>query len=157
MWLYKDLNALHCLVTFLFFLLFIIFFLGKMIDEPTNNTLQFESLDGTKFTSFAKTNSFGKDLYTELVAPSLQVDLLTETWQNGQGDLGSFCEGKYTVEDISEINIAFPGGTKYSFHNSNDHSKFAISKTADRPFVCIGDINRQVYKLFFLIAFFFLL
>ena len=33
--------------------------------------------------SFAKTTEFQEDLYAGLVAPTLQSNLLTETWNNG--------------------------------------------------------------------------
>lgn len=46
---------------------------------------------GTEFKSFAKTRHFGRDLYEDLVAPTLRSDLNVETWQHGTGNLASNC------------------------------------------------------------------
>lgn len=114
--------------------------------SPYFHVQPFESSNGLQFLSFAKGNNFHKDLYSQLVAPSLKINLLTETWQHGSKlNIGSSCDLPNTVEDITDVNIEFSGsGDAYSFYDMNDHSKFAISKSAAEPYVCIGDINRQV-------------
>ncbi|XP_066910256.1 plancitoxin-1-like [Clytia hemisphaerica] len=117
---------------------------GEMVRRSPYYRLQeFASLGGINFTSFAKGTKFNKDLYSELVAPTLKTNLLTETWQNGGGNIGPSCDGPYTVEDISDVQLEFSDGSSYSFYDTNDHSKYALSDTADNPYVCIGDINRQ--------------
>ena len=119
-----------------------------MIEDPTYHLQDFTSIGGMKFTSFAKGTKFGEDLYSELVAPTLKTNLLTETWQNNGGNLGSTCDTQFTVEDITDVNLTFPDGSSYSFYDTNDHSKYALSTTEDVPYVCIGDINRQVRVIF---------
>ena len=109
---------------------------------PYEHLLSFSSLHQTEYLSFAKATLFHSDLYDDFVAPTLKTDLLTETWQHGNNNIGPSCSDDYKVEDIAGINIEMADGSEYSFYNSNDHSKFAIGKEKD--FICIGDINRQV-------------
>ena len=117
-----------------------------MVKAPPFFHIQpFKSQNGIQFESFAKANDYHKDLYSQLVAPSLKTNLLTETWQHGTThNINSTCDGDYTVEDITDINIEFSSGEAYSFYCMNDHSKFAVSKSSSDPYACIGDINRQV-------------
>ena len=99
------------------------------------------SIAGSSFTHFSKNKNFGKDLYHELVAPSLKSNLLTETWQHGSSKIGPSCDG-FTVEDITRIKVDTQD-KEFEFSNYADHSKFAVAKS-DSYYVCIGDINRMV-------------
>jgi deoxyribonuclease-2 len=113
--------------------------------EPYDRIINVKSLAGTTFHSFAKDNQFDKDLYHVLVARHLQTDLLTETWQKGK-DIGVSCQGNFTVEDVNSIKISGLLGTpnvNFGFSSMKDHSKFAMGKHIERPYVCVGDINRQ--------------
>uniref|UniRef100_A0A914YUE8 Deoxyribonuclease II n=1 Tax=Panagrolaimus superbus TaxID=310955 RepID=A0A914YUE8_9BILA len=87
-----------------------------------------ESLGGVKFISFFKHKKYGKDLYGDLVAPELKSSFYVETWLNGPGDL------------LIKVEV------DYAFSSSKDHSKWAVSDNGNLPYVCIGDINRQVCK-----------
>ena len=118
-----------------------------MKSSPYFHIQPFQSQNGIQFESFAKANDYHKDLYSQLVAPSLKTNLLTETWQHGSENIGSSCDGQFTVEDITNINLEFSSGDAYLFYDMNDHSKFAVSKSSVAPYVCIGDINRQVSDL----------
>ena len=110
----------------------------------------FRSLDGVLFTSFAKYTTFGKDLYADLVSPSLQTNLMVETWPNGPGKMDSSCKGPFQVENIEEIDFS-KISAEVDFTTKHDHSKWAISYSAPASrrsraienFVCIGDINRM--------------
>lgn len=95
---------------------------------------------GTHFHSFSKAGAFHKDLYDALVAPALNSNLWTETWQNGIDYLGPYCKPKYTVRNIKRIRFAAVG---MELNSTHDHSKWAISSDAKRPWICIGDINRM--------------
>lgn len=62
---------------------------------PWYNVLNIFTLKGVQFTSFAKSKEFNKDLYEDLVAPSLQTNLSVETWPNGGGRLPSNCTKQF--------------------------------------------------------------
>lgn len=62
--------------------------LAKIINGVS--VMSFSSVGGATFTSFAKNPEFGKELYKDLVAPTLNSELLVETWRLGsQGFLAS--------------------------------------------------------------------
>ena len=90
------------------------------------------------YVSFAKSTDFGSDLYSNLVAPYYDTDLLVETWQNGRGKLPSNCS-EPTVENVLDMKLSGD-----PFKETTDHSKWAISKSSALGLVCIGDINRMV-------------
>lgn len=58
---------------------------------PFWNTVDFLSIENTAFRAFGKTRHFGKDLYEDWLAPTLQTDLVVETWQHGTGNMPSNC------------------------------------------------------------------
>uniref|UniRef100_A0A8C7YD60 Deoxyribonuclease-2-alpha n=1 Tax=Oryzias sinensis TaxID=183150 RepID=A0A8C7YD60_9TELE len=110
----------------------------------SNRSMTLTSMGGTNFISFAKGASFDDDLYHGWVAPALQSDLLVQFWIRSTGILPSDCSLGWKVLDITLIN---PGQT-FSFKNSQDHSKWAVSpKQAwggkGGGWVCVGDINRN--------------
>ncbi len=110
----------------------------------------FRSLGGLLFTSFAKYTNFGKDLYADLVSPSLQANIMVETWPNGPGKMSSSCQGPFQVENIDEIDFG-KVAAGVDFSTKHDHSKWAVSYPSSRSdrrlndvnYVCIGDINRM--------------
>ncbi|XP_028405784.1 plancitoxin-1-like [Dendronephthya gigantea] len=106
-------------------------------NKPYENVVKLKSAGGTTHTSFAKSKYFESDLYSNLVAPFYDTDLLVETWQNGAGKLPPNCSA-LTVENVSEIRLAGE-----SFKETKDHSKWTVSKMASEELVCIGDINRM--------------
>lgn len=126
--------------------------------QPWSNVVSLTTLGGEQLLSFAKTTEFQEDLYAGLVAPTLQSNLLTETWNNGAGTLKSNCSANlsYHVNNIEELSLDFVSpGYKFSVHD--DHSKWAVTKSnggffgvglgksaySDVRMACIGDINRQ--------------
>jgi len=113
---------------------------GKHPLESTANWQPLKSSGGVDFMLFAKNKQSSLNLYEELIAYRLQTDMYTRTWQNGVGNLGSFCRPNYQheVEDISELTL---NGQEYNVHQ--DHSKWAISANKGSNFVCFGGINRQ--------------
>ena len=72
---------------------------------------------GDKFISFSKTGEWGRQLYADLVAPTLQANLLAETWIRGSR-IASNCTGDYFVKNIESL--SFPS---QDFKETQDHSK----------------------------------
>ncbi|CAG0921753.1 unnamed protein product [Notodromas monacha] len=50
---------------------------------PASQILELFTSSGMSMTSFAKSNLFNQDLYSELVAPALRSELIAETWRHG--------------------------------------------------------------------------
>ncbi|XKL61637.1 hypothetical protein PGB90_001470 [Kerria lacca] len=96
------------------------------------------SSGGTHFISFAKSSKFGKDLYSKWINEDLFTQLYVETWLH-EGKLSSDCNDTYAVYNVRQISIDF---LKCKFNNYKDHSKYAVSIDEEKPWVCIGDINR---------------
>ncbi|KAJ8976824.1 hypothetical protein NQ317_011820 [Molorchus minor] len=113
-------------------------------NAPWYHVLNLESLNGTLFTSFAKSKNFNKDLYEDLVAPSLGTDLFVETWLNGAGRLPSNCSKQFKVNNIKSVYIS---SANVSFSSTDDHSKWAVTPPSDsKNWICIGDINRAEHQ-----------
>lgn len=119
-----------------------------LVDDVTDKTAtlikKVKSAGGATFTSFAEGKEWDHDLYEELVAPELDSDLMTETWQNGAKSnvMPTYCKPdyKYEVHNIQDVKGA--DGTEWK--STKDHSKWAVSTAGSRKkFVCIGGINRQ--------------
>ncbi|XP_053951303.1 deoxyribonuclease-2-alpha [Anastrepha ludens] len=128
---------------------------GKWQKEaPYQNKVKLETLDGTKFKSFAKSGKAVTELYEDVIAPELDVNLLVETWRNGGGNLATNCtknEKVFNIEEITEQSL------QISFSTHSDHSKWAVSqesgfklwrwRVGGADWICVGDINRQQDQL----------
>lgn len=106
-------------------------------NPPWTHKVSLESCDRQNFTHYAKFNSFGKDLYLDMVAPDLQSNLLVETWQRLR-PLPSNCSFGYCVQNIRAIQFS---SLAVEFNSTKDHSKWAVSDARDKV-ICVGDINR---------------
>lgn len=128
---------------------------------PYFSVTSLTSLAGVSFVSFAKDTNFNKDLYADLVAPSLQSALLVETWPNGHGRLNSSCKPPYHVENIARLDFSSLRPA-VSFKTTHDHAKWAVTsphappplqaattqpQLVSKTVVCIGDINRMTTQL----------
>jgi len=113
--------------------------LKSVHSPPYNRSITLTSAGGISYTHFGKHRNWGKDLYYEFVAPTLQQTLYTETWQNGPGDFPSSCDREFQVHNIQSIQLP----ENVNFPNSDDHSKWAAAENSAGPWICIGDINRQ--------------
>jgi deoxyribonuclease-2 len=107
---------------------------GEYDKTAESNITTLKTRNGLKITHFAKSKAWGKELYHDLVAPTLKGNIYSETWANGVGTLPSDCSGSYEAHNILTVNF----GT-LEWKRTQDHSKWAV---VDQT-VCIGDINRQ--------------
>lgn len=106
------------------------------ISDKTLNTA-----GGAKFKAIAKSGYFprGYDLWDEVVAPKLRVNLFVQTWRNGAGDpLVNNCTASYKVNNVEKMNLL-----GVSWKAGSDHSKWAVSASTSSNWVCIGDVNRM--------------
>ena len=100
---------------------------GEHVRQAPWSSLNFiQTLGGEQMLSFAKFTDFEDDLYTVLVAPFFESNLLTETWNNGAGTLESNCTNSFNfqVHNIEEISFA---GFSFRFTVHHDHSKWAVT------------------------------
>jgi deoxyribonuclease II len=79
------------------------------------------------------------------MAPALQSSLLVETWTNGEGHvMPSDCRAPFKVQNVQQVNVTSTAG----FSSHLDHSKWAVAYRSQKPWICIGDINRMVCSSF---------
>lgn len=111
--------------------------------EEGKNISIIHTAGGQQFTFFAKNEKWGKDLWSELVAPKLKTSLLIETWMNGatSNKMPSFCKPAHPYDNINVRFITVNGDVSWS--ETKDHSKWAIADSSGSGYFCVGDINRQ--------------
>jgi deoxyribonuclease-2 len=120
--------------------------------EPWTSTRTFQTAAGLSVQYIAKYSTWGEDFWEDLVAPTLGVNLYTETWQNGGGRLDSFCTSAGYAWDVENV-LAVDVGDGAAFKETQDHSKWAVSMTpsgatieevnATAQWACVGDLNMQ--------------
>lgn len=93
---------------------------------------------------FSKDQHFNRDLYSQLIAKTLNSSLLAQTWRQGQGgELPSDCNEPFgrSIENIRTLGL--DENAQWSTHH--DHSKWAIVKdhNSTNYSFCISDINRM--------------
>lgn len=110
---------------------------GSYVSAATFSVKSVQAINGDSFSVFSKTGPWDKALYSQLVAPTLQTGLLVETWIRGS-KIPSSCGSKYPVMNIQSL--SFPGR---EFTETSDHSKWGVSTSSSKPFVCIGGINQM--------------
>ncbi|TNE62645.1 MAG: deoxyribonuclease [Alphaproteobacteria bacterium] len=121
---------------------------GVAPDNPGGTgQLDFTSKGGKAFKCLAKDRQWGKDFWTDLVGPSLGVDLGIESWRRGAIPGAEDSTAGLDVADVSGIDLA-PLGVDVAWHYTRDHAKWAVARQAGAapasPWVCVADINRQV-------------
>ncbi len=81
----------------------------------------------------AKTHKWGLDIFEDYCATTLGGGVAVETWMRPA------LPDENSVSNVRRVR--WPDGTTYD--DDNDHSKWAISKTSEKPWVYVGDVNHQ--------------
>lgn len=112
-----------------------------------------QSRNGQNFSFFAKnkvwseppsTGAVGLDFWSDLVGPTLKVSMNVETWRRGTvfSDVDQGFNGD--TLDVLSINLSPLGIAGVQWPYTKDHAKWGISAEAAKPYVVVGDINRNV-------------
>lgn len=114
---------------------------GKVISTASSSVESLSTVGGANLTHFAKTQTWGKEMYSELVAPYFQTGLYVETWMRPKE--ASLYPPQVDYSLINVISLKFPSPMTTSFKETQDHSKWAAALDGDVPVVCIGGVNHQ--------------
>ena len=57
---------------------------GEVVTDSFLNIAHINSIAGHDYIHFAKAAAYHKDVYLDLVAPTLSTGLICETWQQGE-------------------------------------------------------------------------
>ncbi|KAL4512091.1 hypothetical protein ABPG72_005093 [Tetrahymena utriculariae] len=107
--------------------------------EKDQDTINFKTLKGVSMIKFSKSGKWQVPFYDKVAAANLKTSLFVESWGSPQEE--PECS-KDSFSVYSNIFIDFQqNGISYKW--TKDHSKYAISSDASKPYVCLGDINRQ--------------
>jgi len=105
-----------------------------------NHTFVLQTRGGIAFTLFGKSNTWGGDLYEQLVEPQLNTGFTWQTWRRGS-EMPSLCA---PPSPFASANILETSVSTFEFGYTRDHSKWGISSDVkSRGWVCVGDINRM--------------
>ncbi|ALC46501.1 DNaseII [Drosophila busckii] len=119
-------------------------------ESPYQKEIEVHTLDGKQFRMFGKSPRANIELYQDMVAPALNVNLFVEAWRDGAGNLPDSCDKSTKVFNVQDI-----ANPEYlvDFKTTADHSKWAVSeetgiklhrwRIGGGDWICIGDINRQ--------------
>jgi len=114
---------------------------GKYSTAKRCESSLFLTQAGAEFTVYSKTAQWNNELYSECVTPQQKDTLLVETWIRGSAE-GAVCPvTEYDTLDIKNLDFIVNNNIHYSWPETKDHSKWAITLT--KPIVCMGDINRM--------------
>ncbi|XP_075993448.1 plancitoxin-1-like [Genypterus blacodes] len=102
---------------------------------------QLQSQGGLNFFSFSKLTSTAPkdgDLYYT-IAKAIETDVYVQTWGCQRDRARSYCSFPNKVRNIKNIHTKVGTWTL-----KNDHSKWCVTIDQNKPFVCVGDMNRAV-------------
>lgn len=111
-----------------------------------SSVLKFESRAGKPFQLVAKSRKWGEDFWLDLVSPTLNCDLVVETWRRGAVTPLKDNRSSEFDEDVLSLNFKTTA-ISYQWSYTHDHAKWAVALNNDvnsAPWVCVADINRMV-------------
>ncbi|XP_062252046.1 deoxyribonuclease-2-alpha-like [Platichthys flesus] len=111
---------------------------------PWFRLMTLTSVNGQRFTSFAKYTRFGDDIYSGFIVNHLKQDLYVKSWGKMRRPLPSNCSIPHNVNNVYNVKKVQLPGTR-SFSHTVDHSKWSV--TADRGWTCIADMNREMSQM----------
>jgi len=117
-------------------------FVNGIADKDTQLSTETITTAGRRsFTHYAKNKDNDVDIY-EVIAADLKKPIYAETWMNGEtsNQMPSYCDGSYTVEDVTVVQSS---STDTTWKETQDHSKWLVTKSTSSGTGCIGDLNRQ--------------
>uniref|UniRef100_A0A3Q4GJU4 Deoxyribonuclease-2-alpha n=1 Tax=Neolamprologus brichardi TaxID=32507 RepID=A0A3Q4GJU4_NEOBR len=108
---------------------------------PPSNYQMLTSREGQLFLSIAKQQLENqKDLYYT-IAQLVKYDVHVQTWVDNRGREPSYCSDPlHKVYNINTIKRVLGDGSTWG--PTRDHSKWCVTKSPNRPWTCIADVNR---------------
>eukprot|EP00767_Chilomastix_cuspidata_P003510 gnl/Chilomastix_cuspidata/363.p1 GENE.gnl/Chilomastix_cuspidata/363~~gnl/Chilomastix_cuspidata/363.p1 ORF type:complete len:354 (+),score=95.71 gnl/Chilomastix_cuspidata/363:37-1098(+) len=109
-----------------------------------STSLDLYTNSGYHFLAFGKNKNWDADIYEDLIASTLGIDLLAETWIRDP-PLASYCAGVNATYDVINLDsVTFNG---YDWTETKDHSKYCFTYDGGSHhgsyWSCVGDINRM--------------
>ena len=122
---------------------------NKRWSKASSKATEFRTFQGNTFFGFGRNGKAKSDLYSDIIANTLTVNLFVESWRRGAGEVkSSDCQVKHQVSNINKLKLkteSYNLQQQWSF--LDDHSKWAVSEGADAALTCIGDVNRMNSQL----------
>ncbi|KAM8705947.1 hypothetical protein ACLKA7_010273 [Drosophila subpalustris] len=122
-------------------------------DEIYEKDVELRTLDGEKFRLFGRSDKSHKELYSEIVAPALDVNLFVKSNRHSEpnNNLPNVCYNSNKVYNINDI--VMPWWLLHKFTTTwEDHSKWAVAEEDGfnlfgwhiwgSNWICVGDLFR---------------
>jgi len=100
------------------------------------------STSWASLTVLGKANDAGIDMLDSLVAPHLELSLVSQSWLNSGGPIGGYCPASgYDVVDELSLTLPLPTGAAATHVTYEDHSKWAVANSSTSNWWCANDNN----------------
>lgn len=107
--------------------------INRKFSKTDFKQLSMRTAGGMTFQHFAKSPRYRRELYVDLIAPALQINLTVQSWRNGAGGrLKSSCNSTFDVFNIEEVRIQGAAGVPHGASSSKPKPKLKPKRTAKR-------------------------